>query len=228
MVEIIQTGDSVKEVFSWITPPAKDFATDPSIGPVAPPSDGDRWIVGVGAVGLWAGRDNNIAEYEASGALWVFTVPSEGDGIVVEDLDTMYIYDVGSGWQINANAGIVSQKSDSSGTYITNATGLWENALIDNVTIGATPRTVWAIATFELSTVAGPAAAWNVSLRIRISGSNGSTYVRTLAGASDNGLGTCQHQASGITGNPAITLQVMDDAIHRANVNPIDMVILVF
>jgi len=75
-------------------PPVKGIETDPSIAPVDPPSDGDRWIAGAGAVGVWAGLDPSIVEYEDSTATWVVTQPNEGDLVVNEDdPDAVYIFD---------------------------------------------------------------------------------------------------------------------------------------
>jgi subtilisin family serine protease len=47
-----------------------------AVPPAAEPNKGDRYLVGVGATGDWAGQDNSIAEF--SGFSWSFTAPVEG------------------------------------------------------------------------------------------------------------------------------------------------------
>jgi hypothetical protein len=49
----------------------RDLATPP-----AAPADGDRYVVGHGATGAWAGRENSVAAWQ-DGA-WMFYEPSEG------------------------------------------------------------------------------------------------------------------------------------------------------
>lgn len=60
--------------------------------PVA--SDGDSYLVGTGAVGLWAGEDDKIAVWDAiSPGTWNFTSPSDSDIIYViaDKLNRRYI-----------------------------------------------------------------------------------------------------------------------------------------
>ena len=61
-----------------LDPVIAQISTPPPTGPMpynVPPIIGDRYLVLTGAVGLWAGQVNNIAEWD--GAVWVFTVPVE-------------------------------------------------------------------------------------------------------------------------------------------------------
>ena len=44
--------------------------------PPVSPSPGDRYVVGIGATGVWSGEDNKIAIFV--GTNWVFFTPSEG------------------------------------------------------------------------------------------------------------------------------------------------------
>jgi len=46
--------------------------------PPAPGADGDRYLVGVGATGTWAGADNRIATRNGTGDSWKFTIPVAG------------------------------------------------------------------------------------------------------------------------------------------------------
>jgi hypothetical protein len=70
----------------------KDLSTPP-ISPVK----GDRYIVGGGAVGDWAGKDKNIAWYD--GAIWKFDAPKVGTLTYVVDENKFYQYN-GSAWVI--------------------------------------------------------------------------------------------------------------------------------
>jgi len=65
--------------------------TSPPVSPV----DGDTYIVAAGAVGTWAGQDNNIAVLFSGG--WVFLTPKEGwKGFIVdESIDSIWN---GSSW----------------------------------------------------------------------------------------------------------------------------------
>ena len=56
---------------------------------------GDTYIVASGAVGDWAGHDNDIAIYNGSG--WDFVTPKEGAFVYVRDEDVFYLFD-GSSW----------------------------------------------------------------------------------------------------------------------------------
>jgi hypothetical protein len=47
---------------------------------VAPtlPADGDKYIVGTAATGVWSGQDGNIAIYTTNGSTWSFVTPHAG------------------------------------------------------------------------------------------------------------------------------------------------------
>jgi hypothetical protein len=63
---------------------------------------GDRYIVAAIAGGLWAGHEDDIAEYD--GANWVFYTPDEGTAVWVEDENTVYAYD-GANWILLGGGG---------------------------------------------------------------------------------------------------------------------------
>jgi len=93
MTLIIHTGGGIPGTGTLLDP-VLGIETDPTAAPVDPPSDGDRWIVGAGAVDVWAGHDEEIAERETSTSTWVFTTPGPGDFVVNEDdPDAIYIFD---------------------------------------------------------------------------------------------------------------------------------------
>jgi hypothetical protein len=65
---------AVEETFGWQRPVTSITSTPP-----ASPSKGNRYIVGVAATGVWAGRDGNIAWYD--GLQWQFDIPGPGWGV---------------------------------------------------------------------------------------------------------------------------------------------------
>jgi hypothetical protein len=48
----------------------------PATTPPGSPSEGESWIVGAGATGAWAGRDDDLATWSAGG--WRFAAPVPG------------------------------------------------------------------------------------------------------------------------------------------------------
>ncbi len=67
--------------------------------PPGSPTTGDRYIVAATATGAWAGKEEQIAEY--NGASWDFTVPTEGAAVWIEDEDLAYVYNAahpGGSW----------------------------------------------------------------------------------------------------------------------------------
>jgi len=63
--------------------------------PPGSPADGDRYIVGSGATGDWAGWDLNVAMF-TDGA-WLRLLPQTGWRVWVEDEELLLVYD-GTGW----------------------------------------------------------------------------------------------------------------------------------
>ena len=75
--------------------------------PPATPNDGDRYIVGTGATGAWAGKDGEIAAYQ-DGA-WRFLFPREGWLCWMADEDAFYLYD-GTLWVLNSPSDLDGQE----------------------------------------------------------------------------------------------------------------------
>lgn len=114
--------------------------------PPGSPTAGDRYLVIATATGAWAGKENQIAEW--NGTAWVFTAPATGMNVVVDD-EPQYIYLYsGSAWvaksyeATTASTGLVKVGNDiridssaagaglgfSSGVLSVNVTGALEIA----------------------------------------------------------------------------------------------------
>lgn len=65
--------------------------------PPGSPNDGDRYIIIATATGDWAGKENQIAEYDGTGLAWVYGIPNEGWTTRVESENLIYTFD-GSAW----------------------------------------------------------------------------------------------------------------------------------
>jgi hypothetical protein len=65
-----------------------------SVNPVTPVT-GARYLIAVGATGAFAGKDNQIAEW--NGVAYVFTAPNPGFATYVEDVSKQYTYN-GTSW----------------------------------------------------------------------------------------------------------------------------------
>lgn len=78
--------------------------------PPGSPSQGDRYIVGVGATGAWSGEDNNIAEYD--GASWFFKTATDGMTVFITDEDEIYAYQTSAWFQKTGSGGTGSTRYD--------------------------------------------------------------------------------------------------------------------
>lgn len=66
--------------------------------PPGTPSNGDRYLVGAAATDAWVGKENYIAEWNATSAEWIFTEPKTGMFVSADDVtDGIYQYS-GSAW----------------------------------------------------------------------------------------------------------------------------------
>ncbi len=69
--------------------------------PPASPADGDRYIVGAGGSGAWAGRDGEVAAFLNGG--WTFAQPSEGWRAWVEN-ESADVFYFTSAWSTQGGA----------------------------------------------------------------------------------------------------------------------------
>lgn len=77
--------------FEW-----QPSALSRSTTPPGSPASGDRYLVIATATGAWAGHEDSIAEW--NGSAWVFTVPTTGTYIGIDDeSDGLYLFG-GSSW----------------------------------------------------------------------------------------------------------------------------------
>jgi hypothetical protein len=79
----------------------KDLTTPPSS-----PNNGDVYVVGAGAIGLWTGHGNSIARYSTTIASWEFYTPKKGWQIFVQDEDLVYRF-TGTVWDVFGGAATV-------------------------------------------------------------------------------------------------------------------------
>ena len=66
-----------------------------AVPPVTEPNAGDRYLVGAGATGVWAGHDHSIAEY--TGLQWEYTTPGEGMRILNTGTGAVLVWN-GAAW----------------------------------------------------------------------------------------------------------------------------------
>jgi hypothetical protein len=109
----IDTGQAQKEVTHNTALATLDIlaqATAINASTTAPPgapTDGQAWIVGVGATGAWAGKDRQIAAWFGG---WRFYPPKEGWLCYDQALNVLVVYD-GAAWVL-ALAGAIVRAAD--------------------------------------------------------------------------------------------------------------------
>ena len=88
-------------------------------------STGDRYIVGPGATGAWAGQDDDIAEYNGSG--WDFYTPNEGWAVWADDENKVYMFQ-GASWvtltSVQDHGNMIGLGDDDHTQYHTDARAL--------------------------------------------------------------------------------------------------------
>lgn len=107
--------------------------------PPTSPTDGDRYIVGVGATGAWQGHDNEIA-WILNG-VWYFDVPAEGWITYVEDEHRRVLF-TGTSWEYPYI--LLSEKGQPNGVATLDGNGkvTWDQ-LPDGVRSGLHPAGFW-------------------------------------------------------------------------------------
>jgi hypothetical protein len=65
--------------------------------PPGTPTDGDAYIVGPAATGLWAGHEDDVAVWVSADSAWTFYAPHRGFAMPVEDENAIVAWD-GSAW----------------------------------------------------------------------------------------------------------------------------------
>lgn len=69
------------------------IVTDPST--IIDPEDGDRYLIGNGASGIWTDKDGQIAEFVGLLADYVYTEPTDGMTVKVDDEDDKFYHHEG-------------------------------------------------------------------------------------------------------------------------------------
>ena len=110
------------------SPVESDTITDPA---TLTPTEGQQWIVPVGAVGAWAGSENSIARWNTVLAAWEFITELDGMSVYIRDRDGVYSWN-GTIWK-------TSQTQEQRDNTIHNMrTGLIGGGIL---TIGTDPAT---------------------------------------------------------------------------------------
>jgi hypothetical protein len=74
----------------------QDSCLDELLTPPGSPATGARYLINGTGAGGWAGKDNQIAEW--NGSAWEYTVPTTGTFTSVDDKSTSLFYFGGSAW----------------------------------------------------------------------------------------------------------------------------------
>lgn len=74
----------------------QDSVIDALTTPPGSPATGDRYLVTATATGAWAGQEDSIAEWD--GTQWVFTTPTVGMFLSIDDDNNALYYYTGSVW----------------------------------------------------------------------------------------------------------------------------------
>lgn len=118
---------------SWTSPMRTVISQETT--PPADPDTGDSYLVGDGATGDWSGHDGEIATWD--GDSWEFTVPEEGELVLVEEETQAYRYNEDGDWEAFVDGSLVRWP-----------VGTWDDPWL----IGATPdfSAMWRHATGKL------------------------------------------------------------------------------
>jgi hypothetical protein len=115
--------------------------------PPASPAEADRYIVGVGATGAWAGKDNQIAVWGTTG--WVYVVPLAGWQAYVTAESGAAVFD-GTEWSVlgvptqlpllgvNATANTTNRLTVSSPATLLNNAGAGHQVKVNKAAAGDT------------------------------------------------------------------------------------------
>lgn len=88
VVNVGYLENNINSVLDW-----KESCLDKDLtAPPGVPVINSRYIVGFPSTGSWAGKENNIAQWD--GSSWVFDTPDKGSAIYVEDESSIYLFDV--------------------------------------------------------------------------------------------------------------------------------------
>ena len=94
-LEALSAGSRLRASFIDGLPSQNQFWVPPVLSqgdndPPPSPNTGDRYIIGSSPTGAWAGRSNDIAEW--NGSIWLFTVATDGLTTHVDDENVPYTF----------------------------------------------------------------------------------------------------------------------------------------
>lgn len=143
--------------------------------PPGSPTNGDTYLVGVGATGLWGTQDNNVAYYDDG---WYFFTPKVGWLAMVTDESLLYRY-TGTGWaQITGEVDGAYTRNETLVETLTGLAGPSVTASIQfptrSIILAASVRVVGAItgaASYDCG-IAGEANKFGGTLGIALGSTN--------------------------------------------------------
>lgn len=108
--------------------------------PPSSPADGDRYIVGTGATGVWSGHDDSVACFV--GSAWAFYVPLVGWLAFVQSSSSYYSYGSGSPptWEVLQTGGAAAAGPDSPPSQA----NAFDDEFDDGSDIDLTKWTLWS------------------------------------------------------------------------------------
>jgi len=83
--------------------------------PPASPSEGERYVIGAPATGVWSGLESRIAAYQ-DGA-WAIFAPQAGWRLYVVDEDAALYYD-GAAWRAEPAGGLLAQSDGGASAFM--------------------------------------------------------------------------------------------------------------
>ena len=145
--------------------------------PPGSPADGERWIVGAGATGAWAGQSNKIAAWQ-DGA-WSFFAPAVGWRAQVEDERLAAVWQDGT-WSDRivgtANGGsirlvAIEQELTFTGAFVDATTAIIADRMIVLAVASRTTQTITGATSYSVG-VAGNTSQFGGSLGVALGSSN--------------------------------------------------------
>lgn len=178
------------------------FAEDKDLtAPPGSPTNGDTYIVGAAATGLWASQDGKLASWQESA--WYFHTPREGWLVYVRDEGLLYLYG-GASWAIYSSPldatsleegdvlllGINGATADTTNRLSVNSAGILFNRATDDIDVVLNKQAAGDAATltyktgFSTRVIAGLNGIDDYAISVS---PDGSTFYQAMHVDADNG-----------------------------------------